>query len=142
MHAIPILLHDMDTHMNESCHMSHTRTLGRSIRRRGVAVTGTHQYTYYLYYLRMWATGWLRSVGSLKSCVSFAKEPYKRDDILRKELVIFRSLLIVATPYLHYYPCYYRMYILLHITTPCILPHLWREYQVPITGLIVGCCPK
>jgi len=100
---------------------------------------GTHQYTYYLYYLRMWATGWLRSVGSLKSCVSFAKEPYKRDDILRKELVIFRSLLIVATPYLHYYLCYYRMYILLHhITTPCILPYLWREYHVPITGLIVG----
>ena len=26
--------------------------------------------------------GWLRLVGSLKLYVSFAKEPYKRDDIL------------------------------------------------------------
>ena len=31
--------------------------------------------------------------------VSFAKEPYKRDDILQKRPVILRSLLIVATPY-------------------------------------------
>ena len=28
--------------------------------------------------------GWLRLVGSLKLQVSFAKEPYKRDDILQK----------------------------------------------------------
>jgi len=28
--------------------------------------------------------GWLRLVGSLKLMVSFAKEPYKRDDILQK----------------------------------------------------------
>jgi len=31
--------------------------------------------------------------------VSFAKEPYKRDDILEKRPVLLRSLLIVATPY-------------------------------------------
>jgi len=43
--------------------------------------------------------GWLRLVGSLKSYVSFAKEPYKRDDILQKRPIILRSLLIVATPY-------------------------------------------
>jgi len=43
--------------------------------------------------------GWLRLVGSLKSWVSFAKEPYKRDDILQKIPIIFRSLLTVATPY-------------------------------------------
>ena len=42
---------------------------------------------------------WLRLVGSLKLQVSFAKEPYKRDDILQKRLTILRSLLIVATPY-------------------------------------------
>jgi len=29
--------------------------------------------------------GWLRLVGSFKSQVSFAKETYKRDDILQKE---------------------------------------------------------
>jgi len=43
--------------------------------------------------------GWLRLIGSLKLQVSFAKEPYKRDDILQKRPVILRSLLIVATPY-------------------------------------------
>ena len=43
--------------------------------------------------------GWLRFVGSLKLWVSFAKEPYKRKDILQKKPVILRSLLIVATPY-------------------------------------------
>jgi len=42
--------------------------------------------------------GWLRLVGSLKLQVSFAKEPYKRDDILQKRPIILRSLLIVATP--------------------------------------------
>ena len=31
----------------------------------------------------------------------FAKEPYKRDDILQKRPIIFRSLLSVATPYVH-----------------------------------------
>jgi len=46
--------------------------------------------------------GWLRLVGSLKLHVSFAKEPYKRDDILRKRPMILRSLLIVATPYYNY----------------------------------------
>ena len=37
--------------------------------------------------------------GSLKLLVSFAKGPYKRDDILQKRPIILRSLLIVATPY-------------------------------------------
>ena len=45
------------------------------------------------------AMGWLRVVGSLKLQVSFAKEPYKREDILQKRPIILRSLLIVATPY-------------------------------------------
>jgi len=43
----------------------------------------------------------------LKSLVSFAKEPYKRDDILQKGPVILRSLPIVATPYTLYYKCIY-----------------------------------
>jgi len=42
--------------------------------------------------------GWLRLVGSLKLQVSFAKETYKRDDILQKRPIILRSLLIVAIP--------------------------------------------
>ena len=32
--------------------------------------------------------GWLRLVGSIKLYVSFAKEPYKRDDILQKRPTI------------------------------------------------------
>jgi len=43
--------------------------------------------------------GWLRRVGALKVQVAFAKEPYKRDDILQKRPIILRRLLIVATPY-------------------------------------------
>jgi len=45
------------------------------------------------------AMGWLRCVGSLKLQVSFAKEPYQRDDILQRRPIISRSLLTVATPY-------------------------------------------
>ena len=45
--------------------------------------------------------GWLRLVGSLKTKVSNAKEPYKRDNFLQKRPSIVRSLLIVATPYPH-----------------------------------------
>ena len=42
--------------------------------------------------------GWLRLAGSLKLKVSFAKESYKRDDILQTRPIILRSLRIVATP--------------------------------------------
>jgi len=42
--------------------------------------------------------GWLRLSGSSKSYVSFAKEPCKRDDILQKKPIIWRSLPIEATP--------------------------------------------
>jgi len=55
---------------------------------------------------RIWSSsafvgmGWLRLVGSLQLQVSFAKEPYKKDDILQKRPIILRSLLIVAPPYL------------------------------------------
>ena len=48
----------------------------------------------------LWATtssmGWLRLVGSSRLKVSFAKESYKRDDILQKRFIILRSLLTVA----------------------------------------------
>jgi len=42
--------------------------------------------------------GWLRWVGSLKWQVSFAKEPYKRYNILQKRPIILGSLLLEATP--------------------------------------------
>ena len=40
---------------------------------------------------------WL--VGPIKLYVSYAKEPYKRDDILQKRPIILSFLLTVATPY-------------------------------------------
>ena len=42
---------------------------------------------------------WLRLVGSLELQVSFAKESYKRDYILKKRPIVLRSLSIVATQY-------------------------------------------
>ena len=40
----------------------------------------------------------LHVVGSIKLYVSFAKEPYERDDILQKKRMFVRGLLIAATP--------------------------------------------
>jgi len=44
--------------------------------------------------------GWLWLVGSIKLWVSFAKEPYRRANILQRRPIILSILLIVATPYL------------------------------------------
>jgi len=44
--------------------------------------------------IHFWYMRWLRLVGSLKTEVSFAKEPYKRDYILQKRPIFRRSLLI------------------------------------------------
>jgi len=51
-------------------------------------------------HLHLVSMGWLRLVGSLKLQVSFAKEPYKRGNILQKRPIILRSLQIIVTPYL------------------------------------------
>jgi len=48
----------------------------------------------WLWDINVYTMGWLRCVGSLKLQFSFAKEPYKRDDILQKRLTILRSLLM------------------------------------------------
>ena len=48
--------------------------------------------------LRGPAMGWLRLVGSKKLLVSFAKEPYKWDNILQKRPIILSILLTIATP--------------------------------------------
>ena len=52
-----------------------------------------------LYRTHLADLGWLRSVGSIKLQVSFAKEPYKRANILQKRPIILSILLTVATPY-------------------------------------------
>ena len=43
--------------------------------------------------------GWLRLVSSLKLQVSFAKEPYQKDDILQKRPIISKGLLMIASVY-------------------------------------------
>jgi len=70
--------------------------------------------------------GWLQLVGSIKLQVSFAKETYKRDNILRKWPIILSILLTVATPY----------QILQHTTTHynTISTHLLGAY------LVCRCC--
>jgi len=53
---------------------------------------------YHLERLLVGGMGWLELVGSIKLQVSFAKEPYKRDNILQKRPIIQSILLIVAAP--------------------------------------------
>ena len=77
--------------------------------------------------------GWLRLVGSLKRQVSFAKEPYKRDHILQKRLIVLRSLLIVATAYVHA--------LVVQGTTVCCCGERWGagvETQKNVRGEIRG----
>jgi len=66
--------------------------------RRGGWLPGAFSYDTWMH------MGWLQLVGSLKLQVSFAKEPYKRADILQKTPIIWRSLLTVATPYYIWQP--------------------------------------
>jgi len=42
--------------------------------------------------------GWLCIVASIKSYVSFAKEPFEKDNILQKRPLIVSILLTVANP--------------------------------------------
>jgi len=76
--------------------------------------------------------GWLRLVGSLKLQVSFAKEPYKTDDILQKRPMIWRGLPIVATPY------YLRVCVCVgDMTLPCQMT--WFDTSTTITPLSKRC---
>ena len=59
-------------------------------------------------YLNTFIWGWLWIVGSFKIYVSFAKEPYKRDYILKKRPVFLRSLLIIATPYFSFHSPHFK----------------------------------
>jgi len=52
--------------------------------------------------------GRLRLVGPIKLYISFAKEPYIRENILQKRPTILSSLLTVATPH-EYLALYYRV---------------------------------
>jgi len=66
------------SHTNESCH---------------IYLTQMSRVTYKC------IMGWLRLVGSLKLCVSFAEYSFFYRALLQKRPMILRSLLILATPY-------------------------------------------
>ena len=55
----------------------------------------------YMYMYKYMCMVWLRLVGSIKLQVSFAKEPYKRGDILPQRPITLLILLTVATPYMY-----------------------------------------
>jgi len=94
--------------------------------------------------------GWLWLVGSIKWWVSFAKEPYKRDDILQERRIILSNLLTVATsyrlskePYIGFYymwsatpqicTCVYTKNILTHThMCICMYKYVYIHYNVYI----------
>ena len=53
----------------------------------------------WIFHVQRVRMGWLWLVGSIKLWISFAKEPYQRDDILQKRHIISSILLTVATAY-------------------------------------------
>jgi len=64
-------------------------------------------------------------------CISFAKEPYKRDDILQKRPIILRSLLIEATPYVLIYSfAYIHMY---RVAKTHRIPYLDRSISAKVS---------
>ena len=76
------------THLNEACHTCEWGMSHRWMRHVTHVNEACHTYEYVVKMSRYPltdASGWLRLVGSLKLQVSFAKEPYKRDDILQKK---------------------------------------------------------
>jgi len=75
------------------------------------------------------AMGWLRLVGFVKFYVSFAKEPYKRHDILQKRPRILRSLLIVATPYRTYEWVMWHIWTIHVAHTIHVTPYLFTAHR-------------
>ena len=85
------------------------------------------------------AMGWLWLVGSIKLQVSFAKEPYKRDNILQKRPVILSILLTVATPYPHTHK-HIRTHTRAHIhTQKHICTHKHTAQQNPLLCALSTC---
>jgi len=70
--------------------------------------------------------GWLRLVGSLKLYVSFAKEPYKWDDILQKKPMIFKEPTNRSHPIVDLYFC-------IHMCV-CMCVHVNANVNVNASG--------
>jgi len=91
----PILVRSLQ--VVATCTHAHTHTHAHTL-----IHTHTHTHTRTLsshptrWYAHIWGEFWL--VGSIKLWVSFAKKPYKRDNILQKRPIIVSILLTEATP--------------------------------------------
>ena len=87
---------------------------------------------------------YLRLVGSLKSQVSFAKKPCKRDYILQKRPTILRSLLIIATQQTEFDALYLLLTILLSAYTYMhmiyVIDTLISDFFCPKKWLIYDIC--
>jgi len=100
----------------------------------------------YTCYCMIWCMGWLCLVGSIKWWVSFAKEPYRRDDILQKRPIILSILLTVATPYQISYIQYCLLWFgtphTLHPTLnpePSCMSHIHRVWECPTCVCMCVC---
>jgi len=83
------------------CNSQTQRVLYISPRCASRHITSSLTHTHYITSMCKSASrhmGWRWLVGSIKLWVSFAKEPYKRDYILQKRLIILSILLTAATP--------------------------------------------
>jgi len=88
-----------------------------------------------LWLLHQCHMGGLRLVGSLILQISFAKETYRRGDILQKRPIILRSLLVVGTPehlrththtYVHIYSY---IYTRIHLFARIYTKMLWQWWR-------------
>jgi len=118
------------THMHECiCTLPHTRE--HSFNMYEHYTTYMHEYVCLLYNMYESYMGWLRLVGSIELEVSFAKEPYRRDDILQKRPIILSILLTVATPWyasiLHY----------THARGACAYEHYYTHVNTLSTNIVL-----
>jgi len=84
-------------HDSFTCETGLIAMRGRHIRMHDM--THSYAWSWHVHAWDMTQMGWLRLVGSIKLLVSFAKEPYKRNDILQKRPIILSILLSEATTY-------------------------------------------
>ena len=95
--------------------------------------------------------GWLWLVRSIKLQVSFAKEPYERDDILHKTPIILSILLAEATPHVN---CLFTkkthwmaqrelaewIHTNSHTKTHRMYPYMWSQNSLNCTKGTLACC--
>jgi len=88
--------------------------------------------------------GWLWLVGSIKLLVSFVKEPYKRDNILRKRPIISSILRTVATPWDHdsqYISSKFSWVVGIRSNTVYFVQMAFDDQMLKAEGVLMYCSP-